>query len=101
MLVVDYQQNHRTFRHTKGFDMKSIYACILIPIILLQPLFPQKTAPAYLTVSGHATFRNAYQRGNLDDWWSQQLGMPGEAADDGSPAFFAFEAGLSLPLTKR
>jgi hypothetical protein len=79
--------------------MKTIYACIIAPLFLFQPLFPQKTAPAYLTVTGHATFRNAYKRGNLDDWWSQQLGMSGEAVDDGSPAFFAFEAGLSLPLT--
>ena len=79
--------------------MKSIYVFILVPIIFVQPLLSQKTAPAYLTVTGISTFSNTYKRVNLDDWWSVQLGMSGEAVDDGSPAFFAFEAGLSLPLT--
>jgi hypothetical protein len=79
--------------------MKSVYVFILIPIIFIQPLLSQKTAPGYLTVKASASYRNNYKRGNLDDWWSEQLGMPGEAVDDGSPAFFAIEGGISLPLT--
>jgi hypothetical protein len=79
--------------------MKLIHASILIPLFLLQPLLSQQTAHGYLTLTGSATFRNSYKRGNLDDWWAEQTTDPGRAVDQGSPAFFALEAGVSMPLT--
>ena len=76
---------------------------ILLLSILLQqltnPVKAQETQKSYLTVSASASRINDYNRGNLDDWWSEQLDMQGEKVDDGSPAFFSFQAGIYQTIT--
>lgn len=85
----------------KRYGIK-IFGIFLLLTLGLSPLLDsiraQETAKAYLTLTASASSFNNYRRGNLDDWWAEKVGS-GEQVDDGSPAFFALEAGMSLPLT--
>ena len=44
------------------------------------------------------TLANSYNRGNLDTWFGELTGDPNEQVDQGSPAFFAFDAAMYMPV---
>lgn len=78
--------------------MKSIVIPLAALLLLGQSVYAQETARTYIEGSLHMTFRNSYSRGNLDDWWAEKTGDPGRAVDQGSPAFFALEGRMMMPL---